>query len=291
MAVVAVTSFYIRGLRWRVMLRHVADVPREAAFSATAIGFGVSTILPFRLGEIARPAVLSHRVGIGLGPTLSSVVLERVFDMVYVIICFLILSAIYPLGEDYRRAATGLGALAALGLVVLALALWQRARAEALVDALLGRMPGGLAGRLGPLLRGLLDGLGVLRDPGALVSVIWYSTLVWAANAVVFLFAFAALDMDVPRLAAALACIVIVAFFVFLPQAPGFVGTWQAGCVVALNLFSVPEDAAVGFSLLTWLLQTVINLTVGGVCLAREKLTLRELLQTAPTEAPAGAKG
>ena len=69
----------------------------------------------------------------------------------------------------------------------------------------------------------------------------------------------------------------IVAAFVFLPQAPGFVGTWQAGCVLALDLFGVPKDLAVGYSLLTWIVQMAVNVGVGGIFLAREDLSVRQL--------------
>src|SRR5262249_34015578 len=96
-----------------------------------------------------------------------------------------------------------------------------------------------------------------------------------------FLFGFLALGIDVPLLPASLACIVIVAAFVFMPQAPGFLGTWQAGCVLALDLFGVPRDLAVGFSLLTSLIQMLVNVPRGGYFVAREDLSLRQLLRGA----------
>ena len=43
----------------------------------------------------------------------------------------------------------------------------------------------------------------------------------------------------IPLVAASLTTVVVVAAAVFLPQAPGFVGTWQAGCVLALGMFGV----------------------------------------------------
>ena len=82
----------------------------------------------------------------------------------------------------------------------------------------------------------------------------------------------------------------IVAAFVFMPQAPGFVGTWQAGCVLALDLFGVPQDMAVGFSLLTWVVQMLVNVGLGGFFVAREDVSLRQLVRGAePTPAAEGA--
>src|SRR5262249_56255264 len=100
-------------------------------------------------------------------------------------------------------------------------------------------------------------------------SVVVYSALLWTANALPYLFALLALDIHAPLVPAALASIVIVAAFVFIPQGPGFVGTWQAGCVLALDLFGVPRDQAVGFSLLTWGGPMLLHVGLGGVFLAR----------------------
>jgi len=102
-----------------------------------------------------------------------------------------------------------------------------------------------------------------------------------------FLFGFLALGMGVPLVAASLATVVIVAAFVFLPQAPGFIGTWQAGCVVALGLFGVPRDEAVGYSLLTWIISMVMNIGAAGVFLAWEDLSPGDLLRMRTRETPA----
>jgi len=121
--------------------------------------------------------------------------------------------------------------------------------------------------------------------------VLAYSAYLWGVIVLTYLFSFLALDMRVPLVAASLATVVVVAAMVFLPQAPGFVGTWQAGCVLALNWFHVGHDVAVGYSLLTWVIQMVVNIVTAGVFLAREDLPLGRLLRLASREAPAAGAG
>jgi hypothetical protein len=277
----SVLAIALRAQRWRLLLRPVAAVPLAPAFSATAIGFAATGVLPLRLGEVIRPAVLARRVGFGVSPALSSVVLERLFDMLFVILCFLALSLIYTLPADLRRAALLLGTAAVAGFAVLLLASRNRARAEQLLDALLAWMPAVVGRVLRPLATGFFDALGALGSASIIGGVVGYSALLWSSNALPFLFGFLALGIDVPLLPASLACIVIVAAFVFMPQAPGFLGTWQAGCVLALDLFGVPRDLAVGFSLLTWLIQMLVNVPLGGYFVAREDVSLRQLLRGA----------
>lgn len=290
-AAFAVGSLAIRAQRWRLILRPVATVPFAPSFSATAIGFAASSILPLRLGEFLRPALLARRVGFGISPALSSVVLERLFDMLLVVLCFLVLSLIYPLSPDLRRAALLLGAAASVGFVVLLLAQRHRARVEGLLERVFALLPAGMARGIRPLATGFFDTLGALESGHILGRVVLYSALLWAANAMPFLCALLALGIDVPLVPAALASIVIVAAFVFMPQAPGFLGTWQAGCVVALQLFGVPKDLAVGFSLLTWIVQMTVNVGVGGLFMSREGLSLRDLVRDRPAEPAVGGEG
>jgi uncharacterized protein (TIRG00374 family) len=280
-AVSSVVALLLRAQRWRLLLRPVADVPLGAAFSATAIGFAATSVLPLRLGEIIRPTLLARRVGFRVSAGLSSVVLERLFDMLFVLLCFLVLSLVYPLEPGLRRAAVLLGGGAILGLGVLVVASRNRVAAERIVDRVLDRLPGVASRVVRPLTAGFFQALGALRSPAIVAGVTAYSALVWSANALPFLFALLALAIDVPLVPAALASIVIVAAFVFIPQGPGFVGTWQIGCVIALKLFQVPEDAAVSFSLLTWLLQMSINVGLGGFFVAREDISLRQLVRGA----------
>ena len=288
----SLATVYVRAQRWRILLRPLGDVPLYPALSATAIGFGASSVLPFRLGELLRPALLGRRIGVGMSAALSSVVLERLFDVLFVIGCFLTVSLIYPeMPPDMRRGAFVLAAMAGLGFVVLVVMQRHRIRTEAIIAGMLARLPARLAATLRPLVGAFLKGLGGLADLPTVLLVLGYSAYVWGLNTLTFLFSFLALDTHVPLVAGSLTTVVVVAAAVFLPQAPGFVGTWQAGCVLALGLFGVSKEVAVGYSLLTWIIQMTINIGMAGVFLAREDLSLGQLLRVAARETPAGVDG
>jgi uncharacterized membrane protein YbhN (UPF0104 family) len=75
---------------------------------------------------------------------------------------------------------------------------------------------------------------------------------------------------------ASLLATVLVAIFIMIPAAPGFVGTFQAGCIVALSVFAVPKGEALGLSLLIHGIQfSCVNL-IGAYCFLREGISLRE---------------
>ena len=287
--VATLATVYIRAQRWRILLRPLGDLPFYPVLSATAIAVGAGSILPFRLGEFVRPALLG-RAGVSMSGALSSVVIERLFDVLLVIGCFLTVSLIYPeVPPNMRRGAFALAMLAALGFVVLLVMQRQRVRTEAILELVIRRLPTSLGQRLRPLVASFMNGLGGLADGSTVLLVLGYSAYLWGVITLTFMFSFLALPFGdhIPLVAASLTTVVIVAAAVFLPQAPGFVGTWQAGCVLALGLFGVSREVAIGYSLLSWLVQMGTNIGVAGFFLAREDISLTQLLRVAERESGA----
>ena len=62
-----------------------------------------------------------------------------------------------------------------------------------------------------------------------------------------------------------------------IPAAPGFVGNFQIGCVVALGVFGVPKEEALSFSLLVHGIQFISVNIIGAYCFVREGISLREV--------------
>lgn len=277
----SVAVLWVRTQRWRVLLRALGGVPLYPALSATAIGFGAGAVLPFRLGELVRPALIGRRTGIKMSAALSSVVLERLFDMLIVLGCFLAVSLTQPVPAWMRSSALFVGAGLLVGLALLVAMQRNPRRAEVLFDRLGRVLPAQAAKALGDVARSFLAGLGALADARTVLLVLGYSVYLWGVIALSFLFALLSLDIDVPPLAGAVTVMVTVAAAIFLPQAPGFVGTWQAGCVLALGFFGVSHDVAVGYSVLTWIVSMTVNVGLAGIFLAREDLSLGQLVRTA----------
>jgi len=279
---VSLVSHMVRAERWRVLLRPVLAAPYWPALSATYVGFGASMVLPLRLGEIVRPALFARRTGIGVPAALSSVVVERMFDMLFVMLCFVLVALTFEDLASYRTQAWVLAGGLVAGILVLFVFARRRTLGDAVVGMVTAPLPSNVADPLRQVASSVFDGIGGVGDGKTLIVVVAHSTLLWALITVTYLCSFLALGIDVPLVSASLTAVTVVAFFVFLPQAPGFVGTWQAGCVAALGLFHVPAELAVSFSFLTWLIQMVVNIGAGAACAAFEDVSLRTLLPQGP---------
>ncbi len=81
----------IRALRWRLLLQPLGvPVSLNARWKSLNIGFAVTNLALGRLGELARPFALSKMVPVSTSGAFGTVVLERVLDMVALLILLLL---------------------------------------------------------------------------------------------------------------------------------------------------------------------------------------------------------
>jgi len=183
------SAMLVRSLRWQAFLAPSAQVGLRNLFAATSIGFGALFVIG-RAGEIVRPAVLSLREGLQPSLTISSILIERIYDTATVILLFS-LNMLYfgfPSGSRTEASVISLyrtvGLLTTLGLLLgISLLVLLRLRARPIISLLetrlLPRAP--RAGRpLVDFVRHLTEGLSVLTNLRALAVTILHTAIVWS---------------------------------------------------------------------------------------------------------------
>src|SRR5258705_5414282 len=76
-------SAFARGVRWSILLQR--RLPVMDSFWLWVIGFLFNNVLPLKIGEVARSVLAGRRPGMSFTAVLSSVVVERLFDIVAVV--------------------------------------------------------------------------------------------------------------------------------------------------------------------------------------------------------------
>src|SRR5436190_6572444 len=141
---VALFLFYVlKAWRWRLLLAPLGNYrPMKELFPPILIGFAFNNLLPAHLGEFVRVFVFGQTHRVSKTAVLSTVVLERVFD-IFSIVTFLGLGLLFVKGVDPLVQKAGLiGGAAAFVLVLGALAfvLWTKP-VLAIIEAILHKMP------------------------------------------------------------------------------------------------------------------------------------------------------
>lgn len=275
-------GFWIRAFRWRWLLTTRELLPTGTLYSSTMIGFMANNLLPLRLGEFVRAWALGRRVGLSKTTVFATVVVERVVDMITLIVIFGITMVIHPIGEGteagrlVRQGATVM-VIGAAALTLFAIILErQPRRAKGLVSWVTRPLPEKLGRRLAAMLDHFVDGLALFRDLPRLMWVFFLSFLMFGVFALCLTVSMAAFHLTAPWYSG-LVMLVITAIGIMVPAAPGYIGTLHVACKVGLKLFDVGPELSVPFAWFFWAGQWIPVTVVGLYFLRREGLSLASL--------------
>lgn len=284
MLIVTVWGLYIRAQRWRMLLRPMGSPPLPSLVSATNIGFMANMVLPLRVGEVIRPLFLSRREKTPLGGVLATIVLERVLDLMCVVLMFGVAAWIGISGEVQ---AWGLWILLLAIVIALGIAVirFQEARALRLVRFVLRPFPTRLSEGGIHFFEGFVQALEILGSFGDFVRLAAWTVYLWGTITLVFLIGILAFQLDAPLVLGSLVVSAVTAVAVSAPSAPGYIGAFQLGCTVSLGLFGIGKEAAFAYSVVLHLSQFVAVIGAGLYSLAKEGLSLRSLGEASETDA------
>jgi uncharacterized protein (TIRG00374 family) len=253
---VATFGFFIRALRWNVLLQPVKpDTSLRSRFAGVSIGFMANNVLPARVGEFARAYAFSRLEPVTASAAFGTLVVERFMDGV-VLLLFLVLPILapsFPSGGALSEGAGGAilrAGVAAVAVVLLALvimALWPKAFVRA-AHGVARYLPKSVAT---PLLGGLdsfLGSLAIMRDPKLLALGFAWTLLFWTWHGISFWLGMLAFGIDT-GFVSAIFTEAVVGFGVALPAAPGFFGTFHFAANVALSdVYGVPDAQSLAFA-------------------------------------------
>ena len=183
---VYLVALWLRGLRWRLVLRGTADLSTNDATALVVIGYAANNVLPVRIGELVRAQLLHDRHGADRLAGLGTIVVERVLDGL-VLALFLVGTIALAGGNDVLRV---LAAAMAAGFVVLSLGLLALgpavARNPERLAWLLGAVPARLRPRAQLWAERLVRGMTGVRGTGAWSAVVALTAASWAAEAAMY---------------------------------------------------------------------------------------------------------
>jgi len=274
---VTVWTLVIRAQRWRVFLQSVGVPPLRPLVSATNIGFLANMVLPLRIGEVVRPVLLARRANLQLSGVLASVLLERIFDMFTILFLFGVSASVVTVSDQVRQWGWMLSGLAVVVAAVIVGIRLQERLALRVARWVSNRLPGDVGEHVYGFAVGFVKALEMLDSPLAYLRAFAWSLYLWLAISLIYVFGFWAFHLDVEPLRGALVMTTIVAIAVSVPSAPGFIGSFQLGCVLGLRIFGVAESPALAYSIVVHLTQFVGVIGAGLYSLWSENISLREV--------------
>jgi uncharacterized protein (TIRG00374 family) len=277
-------STYVRGLRWRHFTNPIAEIPRASLFRAQAIGFMVNNLVPMRIGEFVRSWYLAREHGVSATAILGTVVIERVLDVVSVLILAALSLTWAGRGSDsmLAQATFLLLPVAFVPLIGLVILKTFPEQLIGLVRWVTQPLPHKVGETLENLLRSFSKGLGSLSRGPHLFWILVHTLVIWLVLSTIpmlaGIWAFG-LDFGGPTETLMISWILLAAVgvAVAIPAAPGFFGTYQLAFSLALERFGVEPATALALGLLVWFIFWVTLVLLGLYVIRSQHMSLGEL--------------
>lgn len=267
-------SLVARGMAWKILLQNKADLGQT--FLALNEGYLVSNIFPFRLGEFARAFLLGAETKLGTVRVLSSIVIERAFDLA--IAASLILSML-PLALELSWAkpvAFGTLIVVLIGFVVLYVLALKREQVKNWFKHF-GEAKPFIKRAILPQIDPFFNGLGALSSPSHFLSSLACMVLSWGLAILEYHILFLQFVPNAQLWWMAL-CIGILGLGIAIPSAPGSIGVWEASLIAGLAIFKIDATQALAFAVLVHFMNFITNGALGLYGLARAGKTLSSLM-------------
>lgn len=297
---------YFRAVRWRFLLRRVTDsVSKARLLSISWIGFAAILLLPFRLGELARPMLLREKGKVSFSAATGSVVAERVVDglwlSVLLALALVLVPHIEPMpetdvelpgggrvvvsGRHIRASGFLMLAVFVFAFAVIAFFYFARGFAHRLTLRTVGLFSERLAVRLASIPEKLADGLHFLGSGRDAWGFFVETSAYWLLNAAgMWLLAWgcgvAHADGAAIRFGESCAMMGMLGIAVLIPGPPGLLGTFQAGIYAGMVMYfpvGVAKANGAAYVFLLYALQVVWTVAAAAVFLVRDRLALRAL--------------
>jgi len=236
-------AFLLRALRWQAMYASGRRPPLGAVTRSLFLGYLLNIVLPARAGEAARVIALNRLTPTSLAEAAATASLERVFDVLsLLLLLFLALPWLPELA--WIRAAAVVAALLLLALLVASAAV-HRFGERPLEWAVrqVARVPWIPAHRFADAPANLLHGLAGIRSPATAALAFAWTTASWLVIGIAFWLVTIAFDLGLSPLAGLLV-VIGVGVAMILPAPPAAVGVFEGATVVVLAASGVPESDA-----------------------------------------------
>lgn len=250
--VVYFLAVWARTWRWDYMLRPLKPVSLLRLFPVVVIGYMGNNVYPARAGEVLRSFVLREREAIPMSASLATVVVERVFDGLVMLVFVFVALPFAPLPGDSEGVRlivifASIAFFLAL-LLFFALAAFPE-RFYALAETISHKLlPHRFYSPLLGFLKRFLDGLESLRSFRSVIMIFFTSIVIWLLETVKYWFVMQAFDFQVTFFALMLMN-GVVNLATTLPAAPGYVGTFDGPGIAVLVLYGVPQEIATAYTL------------------------------------------
>lgn len=263
----------LRAFTWRVLLQNKATYGR--VFITLNEGYLLNNIFPFRLGELGRALMLSQSCGLSAFFVLSTIVIERAYDLAIAAgLLLATLPFVLNIGSAQNIAITVL-VIIIMGLGILfLLALYRQGVENRLQDY--SSIRPFFRDKFLPRIISLLDGLAVLVRLDQFLLSIFLILVSWFFGALEIYYLMVGFGVEAQFWWIGFV-LGVFSLGIALPSAPAGIGVYEVAFVGALSSFGIPSSQALAIALVAHLIHIIATGFIGVYGIFQDGETIASL--------------
>lgn len=272
---------WIRAARWHFLLAPVKNIPPERLFPIVVVGYMANDVLPARMGELVRAYVLGQKELVSKSAGLATILVERVFDGVVLLLFAVIISFLVPFGQGLQDIVRVTSVVFVAAIAVFFFLGYSPGRTAQAASVLIKAAPVPLRHRMEKMAQSFVGGLQAMQRGKLLAYTLSLTAGAWLCEAGMYYLISIGFDLQQPFYVLVMAT-VVANIGTMIPSSPGYVGTFEALSVFVLVLFGANPDLAMSYTIVLHVALLVPVTLLGFFYLWKSQLSL-----TTITRAPA----
>jgi glycosyltransferase 2 family protein len=265
---ILILSHFIRSVRWRLLIEPLGYKPKVSnTFFAVMIGYLANQAVP-RLGEVLKCTVLTRYEKIPADKLIGTIILERIIDVLSLLIVFITTLAIQPgiysqlmaaffnskPGEEEKKVSGYLIAAVVTGALVVIAGVWMIVKKKKPADIIL---------LIKKIVRSIIEGVSSVQHLKKRWLYLLYTILIWLLYLAGGYIGFYAIQQT-QQYGIKESFSILSAGSVGMIVTPGGIGAYPLLIERTMMLYGLQQGFAVAFGWLLWLAQTGVIL-IGGL--------------------------
>ena len=261
-----ILSDFILALRWRSLSQDRCSL--KASFESIVFSVLANTLLPAKLGEVAKLFYLQKLYNIKLSHGFSLMLTERFFDILVLGILVVISAQVY-----WDNANVQIFGWLTIFFIISLFFLIKHPISRKMIHWIPGTF-------LRKWLIRLYHHFQIVLAKESIITLSFWSLLLWSSYIFTTMLFFYAV-MDLPLNLTQLFIATMVSFIAFsIPLLPAGSGTFQAGIIFILTQYGVGKEEALIGSIVLQLVMVLPSTIISLVIIQKKNLSLKELMRS-----------
>lgn len=260
------------SIKWSMIAGN--NVKVKNAFVALIIGLFINNVLPARIGEVARGYVLSRKEGLSFSFAISTVLVDRLFDLIGLLIITFVFFPKQSMPHQVSNAIYML--IIVLTLCITVFVLLSYKKTAMIIADRLHAIQRPIFIKLARRLIEIQENLSRIKSPLTTICYICIAFIQWLCMSSALYFVTLTIGISVNFLYIPFIC-ALLNMGLAVPSSPGYIGVYQFILIYLLAIFGIPKSQGFTASILfhaSWYIPYNI---LGFVLLIKEHLKIKDL--------------